>query len=66
MTNIITRFWNDEEGATAIEYGLIAGLIAVAIIVGATALGTSLNEVFCKVATSLSTAVGGTAPTTCS
>lgn len=46
MTNLMTRFLNDESGATAIEYGLIAGLIAVAIITGATALGNSLDDMF--------------------
>jgi len=46
MVNQIKRFMNDEEGATAIEYGLLAALIAVAIIVGAGALGTSLNTKF--------------------
>ncbi len=40
------RFVRDESGATAIEYGLIATLIGVAIILGATALGTRLNDVF--------------------
>jgi pilus assembly protein Flp/PilA len=40
------RLLSDEHGATAIEYGLIASLIAVAIIAGATALGTSLNSTF--------------------
>lgn len=49
MTDIIKSFWNDEEGATAIEYGLIAGLIAVAIIAGASTLGTNLNNTFCAV-----------------
>ena len=34
MTEMIKNFWKDEEGATAIEYGLIAGLIAVGIVVG--------------------------------
>ncbi|WP_312567121.1 Flp family type IVb pilin [Comamonas sp.] len=53
MKEAIKRFWNDEEGATAIEYGLIAGLIAVVIIVGATALGTSINEAFCEIANAL-------------
>ncbi|MES2299567.1 MAG: Flp family type IVb pilin [Pseudomonadota bacterium] len=47
-------FWLDEEGATAIEYGLIAALIAVAIIAGASTLGTDLNSVFKKVANCLS------------
>lgn len=46
MKNLFTRFANDESGATAIEYGLIAGLIAVAIITGATSLGGSLGNMF--------------------
>jgi pilus assembly protein Flp/PilA len=46
MTNLVARFAKDESGATAIEYGLIAALIAVAIIGGARALGTSLNNRF--------------------
>ncbi len=41
--NLFARFMKDESGATAIEYGLIAALIAVAIIAGATALGSSIN-----------------------
>jgi pilus assembly protein Flp/PilA len=49
MKNAILKFWRDEEGATAIEYGLIAGLIAVAIIAGATALGAGLDRTFCKI-----------------
>ena len=40
------QFLKDESGATAIEYGLIASLIAIAIIAGATALGTTLNDSF--------------------
>lgn len=46
MKNLFTRFMNDESGATAIEYGLIAGLIAVAIITGATSIGDSLDTMF--------------------
>jgi pilus assembly protein Flp/PilA len=46
----IKRFVQDEEGVTAIEYGLIAALIAVAIIVGATAVGTNLNALFSGIA----------------
>jgi pilus assembly protein Flp/PilA len=46
MKTLFARFANDESGATAIEYGLIATLIAVAIIIGATALGGQLNTVF--------------------
>ena len=50
MVNHIKRFMNDEEGATAIEYGLLAALIAVAIIAGAGLLGTSLNNKFTTIA----------------
>jgi pilus assembly protein Flp/PilA len=46
MRPVLHRFLQDESAATAIEYGLIASLIAVAIIAGATALGTSLNATF--------------------
>ena len=51
MTNLFARFVKDESGATAIEYGLIAGLIAVAIIVGAGALGSALNTKFTDIKT---------------
>ena len=42
----IVAFINDEEGASAVEYGLLVGLIAVAIIVAVTALGTKLSGLF--------------------
>ena len=50
MSNLIARFVKDESGATAIEYGLIAALIALAIMVGATALGSALNAKFVNIA----------------
>ncbi len=53
MTNLIKNFWNDEEGATAIEYGLIAGLIAVAIMGTVSILGTTLSGVFSSIAEKL-------------
>ncbi len=56
MTNFVTRFAKDESGATAIEYGLIAALIAVAIITAVTALGTSLSSKFNNIAGSLNSA----------
>jgi pilus assembly protein Flp/PilA len=56
MTNIFARFIKDESGATAIEYGLIAALIALAIMVGAGAVGTSLRSKFNDIATKLNTA----------
>jgi pilus assembly protein Flp/PilA len=46
----------DETGATAIEYGLIAALIALAIVVGATALGNSLNDQFTNIGVALNKA----------
>jgi len=46
MSKLIARFAKDESGATAIEYGLIAALVAVAIIVGAGYLGNELNSKF--------------------
>ncbi len=46
MTKLLARFYKDESGATAIEYGLIATLIAVAIIVGAGYIGTQLESKF--------------------
>jgi len=50
MKTIITRLWRSDEGATAIEYGLIAALISVALIAGATTLGGSINNTFGYVA----------------
>ncbi|TKT74953.1 Flp family type IVb pilin [Aquamicrobium sp. LC103] len=46
MSKLFARFMKDESGATAIEYGLIAALIALAIVAGAGALGSSLNTQF--------------------
>jgi pilus assembly protein Flp/PilA len=53
MRNLITRFVRDESGATAIEYGLIAAGIAVAIIAAVNAVGTALNTKFNNVSTNL-------------
>ena len=47
------RFWKDESGVTAIEYGLIAALVGLAIIVGATALGGKLNTLFSNIGETL-------------
>jgi pilus assembly protein Flp/PilA len=46
MKALVSNFWNDESGATAIEYGLIAAGIALAIIAVVGKVGTSLNSVF--------------------
>ena len=53
-----TKLRRDEQGATAIEYGLIAALIAVAAITAMQSLGNNLNTTFNKVSTTLSTANG--------
>jgi pilus assembly protein Flp/PilA len=50
MSKFITRFAEDESGATAIEYGLIAALIAVVIITAVTTIGTNLKGTFNNVA----------------
>jgi pilus assembly protein Flp/PilA len=50
MSSLIVRFLKDECGATAIEYGLIAALISVAIISVVTTMGTKLNTTFTSVA----------------
>lgn len=56
MTKIFARFFKDESGATAIEYGLIAALISVALITGATTLGNALDDTFQSISTEMNTA----------
>lgn len=53
MTNIFKRFAADQSGATAIEYGLIASLIAVAIITALTTMGTKLSATLTGVSNKL-------------
>ena len=53
MRNVFLNFLKNESGATAIEYGLIASLIALVIIAGVTAVGTNLSGAFNTVATNL-------------
>jgi pilus assembly protein Flp/PilA len=53
MKNLIARFVKDESGATAIEYGLIAAGIAVAIITAVNGVGTALSTKFTTISTSL-------------
>jgi pilus assembly protein Flp/PilA len=60
MLNFAKRNWSDDEGATAIEYGLLAALIAVAIIGAVTTLGGGLIDTF----TTVSDELTATAPTT--
>tara|TARA_R110002020_G_scaffold266265_2_gene481175 strand:- start:850 stop:1050 length:201 start_codon:yes stop_codon:yes gene_type:complete len=58
VKTIFARFVKDESGATAIEYGLIAALISVALITGATTLGNTLSNQFNSLSTKMTTANG--------
>jgi pilus assembly protein Flp/PilA len=53
MRRLLSYFRKNEDGATAIEYGLIAGLISVVIIVAVTSVGTNLTTVFTSIASNL-------------
>jgi pilus assembly protein Flp/PilA len=56
LLNATQKFWEDESGVTAIEYGLIASLIAVGIILAVTAVGGNLATVFNDIADKLAPA----------
>ena len=56
MSKFVTRFLNDESGATAIEYGLIVALIAGVIVTAGTTRGTNLKAPFTKVGDKVLTA----------
>ena len=56
MKNLVSRFLKDESGATAIEYGLIAALMAVIVIAAVGALGGSLQGAFNRIAGNLDSA----------
>jgi pilus assembly protein Flp/PilA len=53
MSRFLNRFLTDESGATAIEYGLIAALIAVVIVTALTTIGTNLNTAFTGIGNTL-------------
>jgi pilus assembly protein Flp/PilA len=57
IINEVKRFVREEEGVAAIEYGLLAGLIAVMIIVGATLVGNNLNTIFNNIGNKLAVGV---------
>ena len=57
MKSLINRFVKDESGATAIEYGLIAGLLSVVIIAAVSLAGTSLTSVFNSISTKLNDSI---------
>ncbi|WP_185648558.1 MULTISPECIES: Flp family type IVb pilin [unclassified Burkholderia] len=56
MKAMMIRFLREEDGVTAIEYGLIAGLIAVAIVTNVTSIGTQLKTLFGSIVTQLTAA----------
>ncbi|MBI5162558.1 MAG: Flp family type IVb pilin [Magnetospirillum sp.] len=58
FTRALTRLVKNERGSTAIEYGLLAAIISVAIILGATQAGTALNSLFTNIGTKLTTEAG--------
>ena len=63
MKDQIIKFWRDEEGATAIEYGLIAGLIAVGLFVSLEGVRNAIGNLFTRITTVLGTVAvtsGGT------
>lgn len=53
MAQLLRKLWRDEEGATAVEYGIMVALIAVVIIGTVTTLGTTLNTKFQAIVTAL-------------
>ena len=59
---LVSKFLKDESGATAIEYGLIAALISVAIIAAATSLGGEVSDTFNAIDTKLDAANKSTGP----
>lgn len=55
MMNILTGFIKNEDGAALVEYGVVVGLIALVVIVGATGLGTTLETLFTTLSSKLPT-----------
>lgn len=53
MSKFVTRFLKDESGATAIEYGLIAALVAVVLVTALTTMGSKLSSTFGSVSAAL-------------
>lgn len=59
MIRMMKKFWKDEDGVTAIEYGLIAALIAMVIVGAVTTAGTSLENLWNTIRDELQEAAGG-------
>jgi pilus assembly protein Flp/PilA len=58
----VKTFVADENGVTAIEYGLMAALVGLAVVTGATALGQDLSDAFTEIGKRLTNAIGPTTP----
>ena len=58
MMNSVMRFVREEEGATALEYGLLAALIAASIVTATTALGTRVSDTFDSITSDMAVATG--------
>ena len=58
MKSSVSRFWRDERGATAIEYGLIVSLIFLVIVTAMTVFGNKSTNMYNMIATSIGNAVG--------
>ena len=58
MMSHVMHFVRDEEGATALEYGLLAALVAAAIVTAVTQLGTTVSDTFTNIAGKMSAAAG--------
>jgi pilus assembly protein Flp/PilA len=59
LKNLVSNLIKDEQGQDLIEYALLATFVSLVAIVGATALGTALNNWYSKVASNVDTAAGG-------
>ena len=59
MLQVMKQFWMEEEGVTAIEYGLIAALVALVIIAAVVTAGSNLNILWTRIGTCLSNATTG-------
>ena len=57
MPKLVSRFMNNEDGASLVEYGMLVGLIAVVCVGAVTTLGTGINNVFGAINTSLTAAI---------
>lgn len=58
LMQAVSRFIRDEEGATAIEYGLIAALISIVMLVALTGVGVGVRTTFTRICAALNTALG--------